>query len=124
MIDVHPDGQSADGDRFAQGGALDPRTGAWVPLEGTPLMNTGGWPADAVGGPVAAVDGWVYDDRDRSWTLLPRPDGAPAAPGSAVWAGEELLVLGGMDTDAGWGEEHLSDGAWLWQPAGGGDPSG
>ena len=116
MIDVYPDGQDPDGDRFAQGGALDPFTGSWAALEGTPLMNTGGWPADAIGGPLAAVDGWVYDDRDRSWTLLDRPDGAPAEPGSAVWAGDELLVLGGMDTDAGWGPEHLTDGAWVWRP--------
>jgi len=116
LVDVYPDGQDTDGDRFVQGGALDPRTGWWEPLPGTPLMNSGGWPVDAIGGPLAAVDGWVYDDRDRAWTALERPSGAPAEPGSAVWAGDELLVLGGMDTDAGWGTEHLSDGAWLWRP--------
>ena len=119
MVDAQPDGQTGDGDRFAQGGALDPRTGSWEALPGTPLMNTGGWPADAIGGPVSAVDGWVHDDRDRSWTRLARPDGAPALPGSAVWAGDELLVLGGMDTEAGWGREHLTRQAWLWQPTAG-----
>ena len=80
-------------------------------------MNTSGWPAVAFAGPLAAVDGWVYDDRDRSWTRLGRPTGAPDRPGSAVWAGDELIVLGGMDTDAGWGTAHLSDQAWLWRPA-------
>jgi hypothetical protein len=117
MVDVYPDGVDGEGQRFAQAGALDPRTGEWTALPGTPAMNTGGWPVDAVGGPVAAVDGWVYDDRDRSWTLLSRPDGAPGQPGSAVWAGDELLVLGGMDTDSGWDPEHLSTDAWVWRPA-------
>jgi heat shock protein HslJ len=117
MIDVHPDAQRGNGERFAQGGALDPRTGSWAPLEGTPMMHTGGWPVDAVRGPVAAVDGWVYDDRDRSWKRLERPTDAPAEPGSAVWAGDELLVLGGMDTDSGWGAEHLSTDAWVWRPS-------
>jgi hypothetical protein len=123
LVDAYPDGETADGERFPQGGALDPHTGDWSPLPGTPVVNSGGWPADAVGGWLAAVDGWVYDDRERTWTRLERPDGAPAEPGSAVWAGDELLVVGGMDTDAGWGTEHLSDGAWTWRPeAGGGDP--
>ena len=108
MVDVHPDGR---------GGALDPDTGEWSALDGAPEMNTGGWPAEAFAGPLAAVDGWVYDDRDRSWTRLGRPTGAPDRPGSAVWAGDELIVLGGMDTDAGWGTAHLSDQTWLWRPA-------
>jgi hypothetical protein len=116
---VHPDGRTADGDRFRQGGSLDPRTGSWAPLPGTPPAGTGGWPAEAVGGPLAAVDGWVHDDRDGSWTPLERPEDAPADPGPAVWAGDELLVVGGMDTDAGWGPEHLSAGAWLWRPTSG-----
>jgi hypothetical protein len=116
LVDVAPDAVSGSGSRLPQGGALDPRAGEWDPLPGTPLMNTGGWPVEALGGPVAAVDGWVYDDRDRAWTRLERPSGAPAEPGSAVWAGEELLVLGGMDADAGWGPEHLSDEAWIWRP--------
>jgi hypothetical protein len=118
LVDVSPDGQTADGGRFAQGGVLDPRTREDGALPGAPQMNSGGWPVQASLGPLAAVDGWVYDDRDRTWTRLERPDGAPARPGTAVWAGDELLVLGGMDTDAGWGAEHLSGDAWLWRPTG------
>jgi hypothetical protein len=117
MIDVRPDALSGSGRRFAQGGVLDPATGDWGPLPGAPLQGTGGWPVDALRGPLAAVDGWVYDDRDTTWTRLDRPDGAPAQPGSAVWAGDLLIVLGGMDADAGWGRAHLSDRAWLWRPS-------
>jgi hypothetical protein len=114
MIDVAPDAQDGDGARFAQGGFLDPRTGSAAALDGTPMAGTGGWPADAVAGPLAAVDGWVYDDRVGTWTLLQPPDGAPAEPGSAVWAGDELLVLGGPVPDAGWGRGNAR--AWLWRP--------
>lgn len=90
-----------------------------------PPTDSGGWPAEALGGPLAAVDGWVHDDREGTWTLLERPDGAPAEPGSAVWAGDDLVVLGGMDTDAGWGAQHLTDRAWIWRAdAAGADPSG
>lgn len=117
MVDVAPDALDGTDRRFAQGGALDPRTGDWSALPDAPLRNTGGWPATAVGGALAAVDGWVYDDRDRTWTLLDRPDGAPAEPGSAVWAGDALIVLGGLDTEQGWGGQHLTDRVWVWRPA-------
>lgn len=84
------------------GGRLDPVTGEWSPLPDAPDEGTGGWPVEAMGGPVTAAEGWLYDDADGSWTRLPRPAGAPAAPGTAVWAGPVLVVLGGVD----W---HLSD---------------
>lgn len=98
-------------------GALDPWSGEWQRLTGVPGAGSGGWPVHALGGPVSAVGGWVYDDADGSWTVLARPPGAPAEPGSAVWAGDRLLVVGGHDSDAGRGDEHLTNEAWMWTPS-------
>jgi hypothetical protein len=97
------------------GGVLDPATGAWARLPDPPEPLTGGWPVEALGGPLSAIEGWVYDDRDRSWTRIPRPEGAPSDPGSAVWAGERLIVLGGVDPDAGYTVEAMSEGAWIYE---------
>jgi hypothetical protein len=118
MVDVHPHGRSSAGERYAQGGALDPATGTWSDLPGAPELGTGGWPVQASQGPLTAVDGWVYDDRDGTWMRLDQPTGAPDRAGSAVWAGDDLLVLGGRDTDAGLGPEHLTGDAWLWHRGG------
>ena len=81
------------------GGRLDPATGTWSRLPDAPDELTGGWTVEAPGGPVMAADGWVYDDTEESWTRLPRPQGAPTTPGPAVWAGDVLVVAGGVDWD-------------------------
>ena len=106
MLDPTPGG--ADGGEIGNygrtipfGGALDPASGGWAPLPDPPAAPSGGWPVQALGGPLAAVDGWLYDDRTEAWAELPRPQGAPPFPGSAVWAGDVLVVLhgsGGSDT--------------------------
>jgi hypothetical protein len=82
-----------------------------------------GWPVEALGGPVSTVDGWLYDDRDGSWARLERPEGAPAEPGAAVWAGDRLVVMGGLESEKGWTEENLSNRAWIWRPAATPDPA-
>jgi hypothetical protein len=85
------------------GGRLDPVSGGWSPLPDAPKALSGGWPVDAVGGPVSAADGWLYDDATERWTRLPRPDGAPTEPGPATWLEETLVVYGG---------EHWDDDGW------------
>ncbi|MCW2761889.1 MAG: hypothetical protein JWR85_2090 [Marmoricola sp.] len=82
------------------GGILDPVPGTWSRLPEAPPELTGGWPVEAVDGPVVAAEGWLYDDTARTWTLLTRPKGAPPTAGVAVWAGDTLLVLGGANWDA------------------------
>ncbi|MDN4162249.1 hypothetical protein [Nocardioides abyssi] len=82
------------------GGRLDPAAGRWSRLPDAPRedwTDKSAWPVSAVGGRLVASGGWVYDDARESWTRLARPAGAPAAPGSAVWAGDVLLVHGGAD---------------------------
>ena len=109
------------GRMIPMGGVLDPATGTWGPLPGAPeLTDHDGWGVEALGGPLSAVHGWVYDDRDESWTTLPRAEGAPPTPGSAVWAGEQLVVLGGVDPEKGMTVEALSADAWMWTPEGAG----
>lgn len=81
------------------GGRLDPATGDWSPLPNAPEEGTGGWPAEALDGPLIAAGGWLYEDSTGSWTPLPRPEGAPATPGPSVWADDELIVYGGADWD-------------------------
>jgi heat shock protein HslJ len=117
------------GRSYPIGGVLDPFTGEWGPLPNAPAspsgnypgLEPGGWPVDAFGGRFTAAEGRLYDDRAETWTVLPRPDGGPTVPGSAVWAGERLVVLGGVDYD---GEPNgvLSDTAWLYTPAQVDDP--
>jgi hypothetical protein len=122
------DGGEVDnyGRTIPYGGALDPATGAWSPLEGTPDELTGGWTVDAVGGRYSAVQGWIYDDGDaagdgRGWSRLDRPEGAPPQPGRAVWAGDVLVVSGGADWDGPdepdeWTPENVwSTGAWAYR---------
>src|SRR5699024_763901 len=81
------------------GGRLDPATGDWSPLPDAPSEGSGGWSVDALDGPRIAAGGWLYDDSNGSWTLLPRPHGAPADPGPSVWAEYVLVVYGGADWD-------------------------
>lgn len=130
LVDPTPGG--ADGGQvnnfgrtIPYGGALDPATGTWTLLEGTPEEFSGGWAVDALGGRFNAVQGWVYDDGDaagdgRGWTRLDRPDDAPAEPGPGVWAGDTLIVSGGADWDNAdepdeWTPENVwSTGAWAY----------
>jgi hypothetical protein len=99
------------------GGILDPVTGAWGRLPHPPQYLTGGWGVAALAGPLAAGEGWIYDDRDETWTKVPRPAGGPSRAGSAVWAGERLIALGGADEQAGYTVKALSGDAWIYEPS-------
>ena len=77
------------------GGRLDPATGRWSPLPDAPAPLTGGWPVEAVHGPVTAAEGWLYDDEEERWSRLDPPEGAPAQPGPATWLDDTLVVYGG-----------------------------
>lgn len=97
------------------GGILDPATGKWSRLEHAPSEYDGGWPVTALGGRFAAVGGWTYDDETESWAEVPRPRDAPTQPGAAVWAGDRLVVIGGIDADRGDTSASLSPHAWISQ---------
>ncbi|WP_181310492.1 Kelch repeat-containing protein [Nocardioides campestrisoli] len=131
LVDPTPGG--ADGGKvnnfgrtIPYGGALDPVTGDWSPLAGTPAAYTGGWGVEALGGRHHAVQGWVYDDgdggRSSDWTRLVRPVGAPPEPGRGVWVHDVLVVSGGADWDGlddpdDWTARNVwSSGAWAYRP--------
>jgi hypothetical protein len=95
------------------GGVLDPTTGQWSRLRHPPREAGHGWAVTALGGRFAAVGGWTYDDETASWAEVPRPEGAPAQPGAAVWAGDRLVVIGGVRDDRGYTVGALSPHAWI-----------
>ena len=130
LVDPTPGG--ADGGQvnnfgrtIPYGGALDPATGEWKRLKGTPQEFTGGWPVEALGGRYNAVQGWVYYDGDAgqgsSWTRLTQPDGAPNEPGRGIWVDDILVVSGGADWDgpdkpAEWTPQNVwSTGTWAYR---------
>jgi hypothetical protein len=119
MVDPTPGGADGGevngyGRTIPSGGILDPVTGDWSRLPHPPKYLTGGWGVEALGGPLAAGAGWIYDDRDETWTKVPRPADGPSRAGSAVWAGEQLIALGGVDDDAGYTIKALSRDAWIY----------
>lgn len=82
---------------YDNGGTLNPVSGMWGRLPNAPEEMSGGWSAYAIDGPRIAAGGYLYDDAKERWTPIPKPDGGPDSPGSAVWAGDTLLVFGGRD---------------------------
>lgn len=118
MVDPTPGGADGGdvngyGRTIPSGGILDPVRGEWSRLPDPPQELGGGWGVNALAGPLAAGAGWIYDDRDETWTKVARPADGPSRAGSAVWAGEQLIALGGVDEDAGYTIKALSGDAWI-----------
>jgi hypothetical protein len=122
LVDATPGGADGGevngwGRTVPYGGTLDPVTGEWSRLPDPPAELTGGWPVHALGGPVVATAGWLFDDRDGTWTRVRRPRGAPPQPGPAVWLDGTVLVHGGLDWDRGTtAEDVYSTGFWALTP--------
>ena len=113
--------QSADGGEvngwgraYPSGGMLDVAAERWEPLPNTPKAM-GELTAVYADGPSAIVagEGWVFEPASGKWTELTRPPGAPESESAAAWAGDGLVVWGGVRFEAN-GGKLLSDG-WLWQ---------
>jgi hypothetical protein len=108
------------------GGALDPATGTWRPVDGLPGTakddpywdSTHAWTVEAAQGPMVATGGRVYDESYGTWTEPGRPDSAVDDALSAAFADDGRLVFfGGFDTDAGWrSTAGLSNELWIWHP--------
>jgi len=108
------------------GGVLDLATARWERLPDPPAEGHGRWAPFALGGPVSAAEGFLYDDRyddrTRTWTAVPRPEDGPADPGSAAWVGDDLVVVGGT-TDPSTTFERVQ-GAWVLRNADSASASG
>lgn len=99
------------------GGRLDPAAGTWSRLPDPPDQGDGGWPVQASTGSahLVASGGWLYDDRQGEWLLLPPPSGGPDTPGPAAWDGDRLFVVGGQEQQPSeWtAEQAYSPHAWV-----------
>ena len=97
------------------GGTLDLPEGRWGRLPNAPADLSGDYPLYAVAGPRIVTHGWLYDDGQESWTKLPRPGRSPDQPGSAVWADDQLIVLGGYTPDETYSDKGLSTAAFAYR---------
>ena len=79
------------------GGMLTPGSWIWSPLPGPPV-GVGAYRGLTVGGPehVIASDGWVLHVPTGRWAELTKPRALPSIGESAIWAGDRLLVWGGL----------------------------
>ncbi len=101
------------------GGRLDPDTGEWSLLPNVPDEDArlDGWSPPADEGPLMSGWGYVFDDRDGSWTPLGHPDTDVDVDQAAVWGNGRLIVFGGLDEETGYVDpEGLSDQTWIWSP--------
>ncbi len=103
------------GRSYPFGGNLDPATGTWLELP-----QPEGPPGDLIGHPAAGGDlllsssGWVLDTSSSSWTPVSRPAGGPVTGGAVDWAGEQLVLWGGVHWNGSkW--DLLATG-WAWRP--------
>lgn len=122
LIGVEPgevDGGEVNGwDRaYPFAGTIDPVSGDWQPLA-VPQPDWGSetWDVSAADGTLVVSHGQFLDTAEtRSWTSLGRPDSALDHNLSSTWAGDRLLVFGGVDEAAGF-EAPAGPEAWLWAP--------
>lgn len=103
------------GRTYYYGGTLDLATGTWGPLPNAPKKFGDGWRVNATGGRWTATGGWVYDDAEETWTLLPRPAGASWGAGTAVWADDVLIAFGGTPEFGPGGVTGPTNAAWSYQ---------
>lgn len=98
------------------GGALDPGTSSWAPLDPVPDFGAGGWAPSASAGPLVATWGSLYDDTDGSWTVIGPPAGAEDLMGVAgVIADGAIIAFGGIDWSGSSGGR-VTDAAWVLTP--------
>lgn len=118
---VDPQLGSARGDNWGReypyGGTLAVPDGTWAPLSDPPAQSQHpSITSVPASGRFAASAGYIYDDMRMTWTALGWPHGAPQEPGSAVWAGDQLVVLGGVDW-IGPLEGSINQTTWVYSPA-------
>ena len=98
------------------GGTLTLPDGDWGRLSDPPQLGTGGWRVQVRAGRYTAIEGYLYDLAEQRWTRVPQPEGSADRPGSAVWADDRLIVLGGLTDDDDDPDAGLSRQAYELQP--------
>ncbi|MGH3475125.1 MAG: hypothetical protein ACRDOT_09465 [Aeromicrobium sp.] len=119
---VAPDLQCVDGGEVngygrcvPEGGRLDPESGQWSRLPHLPELGASGWSIGAADGPRMLAWGYLYDDREGTWTKIERPAGAPSQQVASTWADGTVIAFGGVDWRGG-SSPDLSNRAWAWTP--------
>ncbi|WP_406245611.1 hypothetical protein ACI7YT_11220 [Microbacterium sp. M] len=86
------------GRAYPFGGMVRLPDGEWSPLPDAPERVSDPWLDNATGeGRFVVADGYMFDDVEETWTPITSPTGAPDVAGTAVWADERLVVVGGTD---------------------------
>jgi len=103
------------GRSYEHGGILDPRTGLWSELPPPPTdLGSYHGPSVGGGGHVVSSQGAILDVAASTWSPLPAPPGAADEGAAVVWAGDRLVVWGGVSWNAP--EGTLLDTGWSWRP--------
>ena len=115
------DGGEVDGwDRaYPYAGILDPVSGEWQPLDvpWPEWSSSHGWDLEAVDGSRVVSHGRFRDVRaDAGWADVGRPDSELDQNLTATWAGDRLVVFGGVDEEQGY-ERPAGPEVWVWTPA-------
>ena len=119
---INPSIGSADGGQvnnwgraFPFGGILDPVSGAWSPLPDTPAVANV-YQGLSVGGPefLVSSEGFVLHAPTLKWAPLTKPRVGEEAGAASVWAGDRLVLWGGVRSN-GAAPMLVGDG-WTWLP--------
>lgn len=101
------------------GGMLDPGSATWLPALPQPPGDFGEFTGYAAGGGDLLLDsrGWVLDAADLDWIALPAPPGGVPSGAAVAWAGDDLVMWGGVAWTGSTAWELLATG-WAWAPGG------
>jgi hypothetical protein len=116
-------GQTNNWGRFYPfGGLLEPSTGSWSPLPAPPTEQ-GEYRGLSVAGAqhVVSSGGWVLEVSTGRWTPIPRPFSRDTQGEAVVWAGDRLMVWGGIEWDTSRAQvleyrSTLLASGWTWRP--------
>ncbi|MEX0985461.1 MAG: hypothetical protein WD096_10500 [Actinomycetota bacterium] len=119
------DNGSEQGTGPPYGGALDPSTGVWEELPSPPDRHAYAGPAVGGGRYVVSSQGAILDALDGSWEALAPLPVVPDEGAVAVWAGDRLVVWGGLrwkkidGVMAVDGPAKVVESGWSWIPRSG-----
>lgn len=113
------DNGSVEGKGPPYGGTFDPSTGEWSELPPAP-KRVAPYGGPSVGGDryVVTEQGAILDVATGSWETLPTTPDAADEGAVAVWAGDRLIVWGGIRWNHSNTEAEMVEAGWSWIPNG------
>jgi hypothetical protein len=102
---------------FPYGGMLDLEGEAWVVLPQPADGGSFGSSSAAGAEYVVNRQGWALNVEDLAWTPVGEPGGGPESGGASAWAGDRLVLFGGVRFGGNQGAAGaLLGSAWEWLP--------